>query len=225
MLIDLYLYIKLSPTIVRINLSVATCCYMKNLLNKPMPTLVSPVSIKNSDHAAFLSVYNILHIKVYRFFLKKVSLSEDAKELTQQTFIRLWQFRHTLSESYPLEKQLFIIAHSLLINHYEKMMVQKKLKLRQLQPGNAVVASSDPQVSFELSDRLNVAISTLPPVRKKILILKAFHDYSNKEIAQQMEISVKTVEDHITRAFRRMKELMMFLAIVLAIIFSGGAQP
>lgn len=198
---------------------------MNNLLNQPIPALGLP-AIKNGDHTAFLAVYNSLHIKIFRFFLKKVHTGDTAKELTQQTFIRLWQFRHTLSEAHPLEKQIFIIAHSLLINHFEKETCQKKLKLHQMQAEGVDIYSSDQQASFELSNRINIAIDKLPPVRKKILILKAFHDYSNKEIAQQMEISVKTVEDHITRAFRRMKQLMMLVFLVVYILLSGGGgQP
>ncbi|MEO5593355.1 MAG: sigma-70 family RNA polymerase sigma factor [Chitinophagaceae bacterium] len=198
---------------------------MKNLLNKPVYSLVLPASIKNGDHTAFLTVYNTLHIKVFRFFLKKVHAGDLAKELTQQTFIRLWQFRHTLSDAHPLEKQLFIIAHSLLVNHFEKESNQKKLKLHHVQEEGLNIFSHDQHASFELSDRINTAIEMLPPVRKKILILKAFHDYSNKEIAQQMEISVKTVEDHVTRAFRRMKQLMLLLLMLVYILLSGSNQP
>ncbi|MES1225037.1 MAG: sigma-70 family RNA polymerase sigma factor, partial [Bacteroidota bacterium] len=125
----------------------------------------------------------------------------------------LWQFRQTLSEDYTLEKQVFVIAHSLLINHIAKETYQKKIKSTQMQMEGEQMFSPDKHASFELSDEVKTAIETLPPVRKKILILKAFHDYSNREIAEQMEISVKTVEDHITKAFRRMKEVMTVLSI------------
>ena len=184
---------------------------MTNVSNKPLLTLVTPASIKKGDHCAFRELYNDLHIKVFRFLLKKVYDHEDAKDLTQQCFIRLWQFRQTLSENHSLEKQVFVIAHSILINHFEKETARKKLKLQQIRKESQNVYSCDHLTSYELSDRINSAIETLPPVRKKILILKAFHDYSNKEIARQLEISVKTVEDHITRALRRMKAIMMLV--------------
>ncbi len=196
---------------------------MKNLLNKPI-VLVSAAAIKNGDHAAFLSVYNSLHIKTFRFLFKKVHEAEVAKELTQQTFIRLWQFRNTLSNYHPLEKQVFIIAHSLLVNHYEKETSLKKFRQRQQVQEQAFTYTTDQQSSFELSDALSAAINNLPPVRKKILIRKAFHEYSNKEIAQQMDISVKTVEDHVTRAFRRMKQLMMLFAALLAALFTANGH-
>jgi len=71
--------------------------------------------------------------------------------------------------------------------------------------------------SFELTDEVKAAIAMLPPVRKKIMLLKTFHDFSNREIAQEMKISVKTVEDHISKAFRRMKEVMTLA--VLPVLF------
>jgi RNA polymerase sigma-70 factor (ECF subfamily) len=67
--------------------------------------------------------------------------------------------------------------------------------------------------SFEKADAVNAAIETLPPVRKRVMILKAFHGFSNKEIAQQMEISVKTVEDHVTKAFRHIRQVMVLLIL------------
>jgi len=73
----------------------------------------------------------------------------------------------------------------------------------------------DQHDAFELSNSLHVAIDKLPPVRKKILILKAFHNYNNKEIADEMAISVKTVEHHITKAFRRMKRMMTIVAVFM----------
>src|ERR1700761_4531674 len=97
---------------------------MDNLSISLSPKLAA---IKEGDHAAFIEVYHLLHAKVFRFFLKKVFLHDTAKDLTQQCFIRLWQFRHTLSYDHPLEKQIFIIARSLLINHIKKEATQRKL--------------------------------------------------------------------------------------------------
>lgn len=165
-------------------------------------------AIKEGDHNAFIEVYHELHIKIFRFFLKRVSLHDTAKDLTQQCFIRLWQFRHTLSYDHPLEKQIFIIARSLLINHIRKEGVQAKLKAIH---GQALIrdeAQPAEDATLERASEVNAAIDTLPPVRKRVLILKTFHGCTNKEIARQMEISVKTVEDHVTKAFRHIRQVM-----------------
>lgn len=172
-------------------------------------------AIREGDHLAFIEVYELMHARVFRFFLKKIFLHDTAKDLTQQCFIRLWQFRHTLSDEHPLEKQVFIIARSLLINHIKKEATQKKLKVA---AGKAFVEAFEP-LEDELADKklqVNAAIETLPPVRKRVIILKAIHGFSNKEIAQQLQISVKTVEDHVTKAFRHIRQV---IAVLLVIFF------
>ena len=169
-------------------------------------------AIKQGDHAAFLEVYEELHLKVFRFFLKKTYLHDTAKDLTQQCFIRLWQFRHTLSDHHPLEMQLFIIARSILINHLKKEATQRKNTTahQRLQPAEAQPAAS---IRFESANELNAAIETLPPVRKRVIILKTFHGCTNKEIAAQLEISVKTVEDHVSKAFRHIRQVIALLIL------------
>jgi RNA polymerase sigma factor (sigma-70 family) len=169
-------------------------------------------AIREGDHGSFLEVYELMHAKLFRFFLKRVLLHDTAKDLTQQSFIRLWQFRHTLSDLHPLEKQIFIIARSLLINHVKKEATQQKLKAA---AGRAFVEAVAP-AGEEVSDRksqVSAAIDTLPPVRKRIIILKTFHGFSNKEIAHQLKISVKTVEDHVTKAFRHIRQVVAVLVL------------
>jgi len=182
---------------------------MENELN----TVISPrlTAIKQGVHEAFIELYKELHIKVFRFFLKRVFLHDTAKELTQQCFIRLWEFRHTLSELHPLEKQVFIIARSILINHIHKLTTEKRLKNGHAQSFGKENFLPDSSAHLEISQEVSAAIETLPPVRKKIVILKALHGFSNKEVAEQMEISVKTVEDHVTKAFRQLKQVVTTL--------------
>ncbi len=159
-------------------------------------------------------MYEALHVKVFRFFLKKVYLHDTAKDLTQQCFIRLWQFRHTLSDQHPLELQIFIIARSLLINHIKKEATQRKIKTAHQQnlPLEEQPAAG---ILFERANEVNAAIETLPPVRKRIIILKTFHGCTNKEIATQLEISVKTVEDHVSKAFRHIRQVIALLILFL----------
>src|ERR1700761_8743649 len=132
---------------------------MDNLSISLSPKLAA---IKEGDHAAFIEVYRLLHAKVFRFFLKKVFIHDTAKDLTQQCFIRLWQFRHTLSDHHPLELQIFIIARSLLINHIKKEATQRKIKTAHQR---SLPAAEQPAsaMGFERSDEVNAAIETLPP--------------------------------------------------------------
>jgi RNA polymerase sigma factor (sigma-70 family) len=166
-------------------------------------------AIRNGDHATFVEVYDVMHARVFRFFLKRVYFHDTAKDLTQQCFIRLWQYRESLSPEHALEKQIFIIARGLLINHLKKEATQKKLKADASRRLSAVVETGGDTL-LERSDEVNEAIKGLSPVRKRVIILKTFHGCTNKEIAQQLQISVKTVEDHVTKAFRHIRQIIAF---------------
>src|SRR5690349_24600931 len=106
---------------------------MKNVFKNQMVQLTAPTSIKQGDRDAFLAAYKAFHIKVFRLFSKRVVSNDIAKDLAQQCFIRLWQFRHALSDKHSLEKQILVIARSLLINYFQKEVYLKKIKASQLQ--------------------------------------------------------------------------------------------
>src|ERR1700755_76570 len=114
-------------------------------------------AIRDGDHSAFIEVYDQLHARLFRFFLKRVYFHDTAKELTQQCFIRLWQYRESLSPDHPLEKQIFIIAKSLLINHLKKEATQKKAYAAH---GRTIVTEVQPagDGQFERTDAVSAAI-------------------------------------------------------------------
>ena len=176
--------------------------------------LPKPAAIREGDHGAFLEAYNLLHNRVFHFYLRRVFLLDTAKDLTQQCFIRLWQFRQTLSDEHVLDKQVFIIARTLLINHVKKEATRKKflsLSEESLVAGTA----ESPAARFEVTDEVSAALESLPPVRRKVIMLKAIQGCSNKEIASKMSISVKTVEDHVSKAFRRIRQLGITVLVLM----------
>ncbi|MDP4128799.1 MAG: sigma-70 family RNA polymerase sigma factor [Bacteroidota bacterium] len=178
-------------------------------------------AIREGIDAAFVKAYEGFHIKTFRFFLKRVRTHEMAKELTQQTFIKLWSSRHTLVDAYSLDTQLFTIAGSILIDHLRKQAVLNKLHaiLNEDRIQEISQQSPSPAIALEKSDYLSVVVSKLPPVRKKVILLKTMHGFSNKEIARELSISVKTVESHVTKALRQIKSLSLFLFTLLSFFF------
>lgn len=163
-------------------------------------------AIKQGNEEAFVDIYKEFHVKTYHYFLKRSRLPETAKELTQQTFIKLWQSRHTLSELHTIETQCFNIANSVLIDYLRKQATERKhLSEFQHQVQQKETVTSSDHMHFESSDYLNAMAEKLPPMRRNIFILKMVRGYSNKEIAEQLSVSVKTVEDHYTKAIRLLK--------------------
>jgi RNA polymerase sigma-70 factor (ECF subfamily) len=129
-----------------------------------------------------------------------------SRELVQLTFIKLWQFKHTLSADHSFELQLFNIANSTFIDLLRKQQTHRA-KIVEMPVDDAFEGTQQAADDFEHADHLQSLIQSLSPVRKKIFILSRIQGHSYKEIAQQLSISVKTVEDHIGKALKHIRAL------------------
>ncbi|GGB00053.1 RNA polymerase sigma factor [Puia dinghuensis] len=162
--------------------------------------------IKEGKAPAFTYIHNQYQKKLFRFFLKRTAGNHDtARELSQQTFIKLWNSRHTLSDSFSIETQLFTIASTVLVDHLRRRAHEKKrlsVLVDKMDEGPLLVM---PAKEFEGSDYLQVVVRGLPPARKRIILMKMSSGFTNKEIATQLSISEKTVEDHVTKALRYLR--------------------
>jgi RNA polymerase sigma-70 factor (family 1) len=186
--------------------------------------LISIGKIKSGGEPSFTVVFNEYYPKVYHYFVKKTRSTDTARELAQLTFIKLWQFRHTLSEEHPFDSQLFQIAATSLIDYLRRENTQRKKSLHFSQRAHlssltGAEPSSEPASgSFEQSDYLHSLTRTLPPVRKKVFILSRIHGHSYKEIAEQLSISIKTVEDHMVKALRHIRSIASHLFVFLVLL-------
>ncbi|SHE49500.1 RNA polymerase sigma factor [Pedobacter caeni] len=159
-------------------------------------------SIKEGDHVSFEIVFTLCHKKVYAYFFKKTASEDMAQELTQLAFIKLWNFKHTLSEEHELDVQLFRIAKTTLLDYFKKLSNdERNLKLYY---NRLSEESVDQNQKFETNQQLEVALSVLPPTRKKVFILSRLQGYSYKEISEQLSISPRTVEKHISLAIKQL---------------------
>ena len=177
--------------------------------------------LRQGNEKAFVEMYHYFNGKVFNFLVKKVRDSEAAKELTQQCFIRIYQYRESLSDQHPLEKQVFITAKSVLLNHLrmEDRKKERELKYTQEQFPGGESAEEATTASFETNDFLEKVLLHLSPVRKKVVLLKLHRGLSNKEIADELSISVKTVENHITKAHHHLREIAASHFLLLLLLF------
>lgn len=132
-----------------------------------------------------------------------------ATELVQIVFIKLWNFKHTLTEDFSFDTQLFNIARTCLIDFIRQHSVQKErtVSLHQYPCFNLTTGTD---TTFETADYFNNVIQSLPPVRKKVFTLNRLQGLSYKEIAQHLSISINTVEDHMAKAIRQIRTLTSF---------------
>jgi len=172
-------------------------------------------AIKRGDEFAYEQAYIRYREKVYFYFLKKTKSDEDAKDLLQVTFLKLWQYRQSLSPGYLLEQHLFQIARTVFIDYLRRQnklyRLQERINSKAEESPSYVYTSTD----FDIQARLQRALSSMPQMRKKVFELNRLHGYSYREIAQLLSISVKTVDNNLSKAI---KELRKFFVLIILLI-------
>ncbi len=162
--------------------------------------------IKAGDHIVFRETFLQWQPKAYQYFMLKVKDEALSKELTQLTFIKLWDYRHTLSDELTLETQLFRIARTTLIDTLRSKAQQRKAQMYVLKESREEFVH--PATEVDTEKNIINALNALPPVRKQIFVLSRLHGFSYKQIAGKLDISDRTVEKHISLALKQLRKVL-----------------
>lgn len=164
--------------------------------------------LKNGDHDAFAWIYNKYWSQVYEFCRLYITSPEDAKEIIQQVFVKVWEARYLIKENENFKGFLFIITRNLIFNQSKKSFNENFYKLSVLNAFSTEQEGYDMEeeiVASQLKEFIDELINMLPPRQKEVFLLSRESHLSYKEISLRLCISEKTVEHHITKAMRFIK--------------------
>lgn len=158
------------------------------------------------------------------YYAVKFVKEEAAKDIVQDIFLRLWS-DHSITVSESLNSLLFTMVRNSCLQQLEKQKVRKKyqesVKLRlQEEELRYYIEEKSGLIEQELEDKLNEVLNSLPKRSRQIFMLSRFENKKNKEIAVELEISLKAVEKQITKALAtirvEMKDYLPLLMIGLS---------
>jgi RNA polymerase sigma-70 factor (ECF subfamily) len=130
---------------------------------------------------------------VYRFIVKNIRHTEDAQDIVQSAFEKLWVNRaQVLPEK--AKSYLFTVAYHQMIDHIRK---SNKMPLTE---DAAIPHQQITQQDAELKQVLMQAVSELNPIQKSIVLLKDYEGYSYREIGEIMNLSDSQVKVYLHRA-------------------------
>lgn len=161
--------------------------------------------IRTGDKKAFEMFYRT-HFKSLIAYLRMfVKEPEQAKDLAQQSFAKLWIKRTAVPGHVPLKKYLFGIAKNHFIDKLRaKEREEKALEMLKIE-ALTHYHNDDNQEIARKSELLNQAIEILPPKCQEILLLSKREGLTYKQIASQLNISVKTVESQMRIAYAKIR--------------------
>lgn len=180
-----------------------------------MSTLNMVAALKQGDSSVFSALFNDYHRKVYLYVLSKSHSSYIAEEATQITFIKLWDYRHQLDETEPVSRLIFHMAKTTTIDLLRKEANKGKLLKQDGLFTTDTRDISDVMEAREMLSRVRQVVEQMPPVRRKVFELSRYEFKSYKEIAAQLSLSVKTVENHMSLAINQLRNFILLLLLLL----------
>ena len=132
-----------------------------------------------------------------------------AEDVVQDVFLKIWNKRNDLVINTSLKGYLFRSTINTSLNYIElnkrKVPIQKEISEDVQSAGSKV---EDQLVAIELQEKLSQSINLLPPKCKQVFMLSRFEGMKYNEIADYMGISVKTVENQMSKALKRLRHYL-----------------
>jgi RNA polymerase sigma-70 factor (family 1) len=164
--------------------------------------------LKDGDLMAFDTVYRIYSRRLYGFLFKMLKVEADVEEIIQEIFMTLWTSRQKISGAEGFDAWLFTISYNLSISHIRKRVSEKRytdhLKSVQIitnHPGKAEDSDYEAIIAKVLT-----VIENLPARQREVFRLHRVEGLSHQKIAEKLNISQNTVENHMGRALRFIRE-------------------
>lgn len=170
--------------------------------------------LKADDEMAFKELYNRYAKNLLNEAYLRIGSIEASKEMVQTLFVSIWEKRHTLTIN-NLESYLKVAIKNKVLNYIESIKVQNKYQLHIVQNTSTSFNETEHTIHFnEFYKMFQKALEELPQKTSNIFTLRKIEKLSIKEIAEQLNISEKTVEYHLTTSVKtlrlKLKDFLLF---------------
>lgn len=165
-------------------------------------------ALTTGDPKAYTLLVNTYHHKlcIYAYsFTRDRDLSED---IVQNVFMRIWNKRENLKPDFVIITFLYKSVYNEFINQYRSQKFVYPLEKKYIDALNTIVENEDEHSIERIIKLVKREIQNLPPKCKEIFLLSKEEGLTNIEIAEYKNVSIKSVEAHITKAFSTLRNAL-----------------
>jgi len=164
------------------------------------------VLLRDGDQFAYTEIYDRYKRLLYLFAFKRLGRREDVKDIIHEIFMSLWQNREQLNLTYSLTTYL----HSAVRNKIVDVIAHQQVSARYVETFNAYRASGQSTTDYlvrqkELTALIEKEIEALPVKMRQVFEMSRNHNYSRKQIADELGLSEETVKSHMHHAIKILK--------------------
>jgi RNA polymerase sigma-70 factor (ECF subfamily) len=171
---------------------------------------------QKGDHAAFVSLYQRYKASIWQRLTYFVGEREAVQDLFQETFLRAWQKLPELKSGVPFESWLKRIAANIAIDYlrHEKQALFVSLSEEDGESGAVSIlrSAAGPEAEFDLREGIRLALQAMSPQNRACVLLQDQWGFSQREIAQLLHISEKSVSAYVSRGHEQLRRAYLDLS-------------
>ena len=176
--------------------------------------------IRNSEKAAYQELFERYAPRIYQFSVSYLKNSPDAEELVQEVFLKIWEKRETLDQSKNIKAYIFKIAVNTIYDFIRRENIENSFNDFARENFEKDSNPTWHAIIFEeMMTRLTHLVSRLPEQQRNVFYLSKDEGLSNDEIAEKLNLSKRTVENHLYRAVSFLKEHFKNDSLVAVLFF------
>jgi RNA polymerase sigma-70 factor (ECF subfamily) len=171
------------------------------------PPLSSDVQTDFTTREGFERIYRAHAKTMFNIVYNKLGDKETSKEIVQDIFKSLWERRDEIVLASPLQHYLFRAAKLKVLDHFRKKAVRENRLAEIANEWELAIRDFEAVLRYkDLQGEIECLVARLPPQCRAVYGFSREEGFSNKEIAFHLSISEKTVEAHLAKALRFLKE-------------------
>lgn len=179
--------------------------------NEHIKRLLAAIAL-NNDQAAYKELFLLLHSRLKQFAYSILKSTEEAEELVSDIFIRVWQKREQLTRIESPVLYFYTAVKNLAFNRLEKQKRQPNISGEDwlVQLNSIYFDPEQLMLTEEMMRQIKKAVHDLPPRCRIIFKLVKEDGLKYREVAELLQLSIKTVEAQMAIALRRIGKCMHF---------------
>jgi RNA polymerase sigma-70 factor (family 1) len=160
----------------------------------------------SGEEKAYMFLLNKYHRQLNAYAFTLTHEQSQAQDIVQNVFLNTWKSRKKLNPEFSIRNFLYKCVYNEFLNTYQKNKAVVLLNKKYIEYTHEIAVEMDDNIMNKMMDIVNKEIKKLPPKCQKVFVLSKKEGLTNNEIADYLDVSIKTVEAQITKAFRILKD-------------------
>jgi RNA polymerase sigma-70 factor (family 1) len=177
-------------------------------------------NIRKGDVRSFEQMFNLYAEDLVRYATTIVKDSDDAEDIVQHLFVSIWEKKGIPEISTSLKSYLYRSIHNTSLNKLKQAKVKESYAAHINYVSDGLTSAANVMVEHkETASMIEQAMNELPEQCRKIFSMSRMEQLKYQEIADQLNLSIKTVENQMGKALKHMRERLKDYIIVLIVYF------